>query len=90
VFQPAVEYRVFSAPGDAGAVARSFVDEQRTETVSVPADVGREVDLHRFDERGRLVRRTDAHPGTSGELELPVEPRGFTVARTDPPEDTES
>jgi len=90
VFQPAVEYRVFSAPGDAGAVARSFVDEQRTETVSVPADAGREVDLHRFDERGRLVRRTDAHPGTSGELELPVEPRGFTVARTDPPEDTES
>jgi len=86
VFQPGVEYRVVEADDGAGAVVRSFVDEERTEAVSMPIEDGCEVEIRRFDERGRLTRQSEDRLETAGECEVPVEPRGFSVARADPVE----
>lgn len=89
VFQPAVGYRVTESEAGAGVVARSFVDERRTVTVSVPVEEGRAVDLRAFDEQGRLIERTENRLDSPDGLEIPVEPRGFSICRSASPESSE-
>jgi len=84
VFQPGVEYRVVETAHGAGAVARSFVDERQTETVSMPIEDGRAVEIRIFDERGRMIRQTEDRSEAVGTCDLPVEPLGFSVARAEP------
>jgi hypothetical protein len=86
VFQPGVEYRVIETENGAGAVARSFVDEQRTETVPMPIGDGWKMEVRTFDEQGRVTRQTEDRSEAVGVCELPVEPRGFSIAQANAPE----
>jgi hypothetical protein len=83
VFQPAIEYRVVEAENGAGAVVRSFVDEQRTEAVSMPVEDGRAIEIRTFDDRGKVTQRIESRIETSDGCDIPVEPRGFSVVRAE-------
>lgn len=78
VLQPLVEHLVLS--GDGGrhgrALLRSFADDRRTATVTVPGDYPATIEA--YDATGRLVERGRA---TETEVQAPVAPGGFTVVR---------
>jgi len=84
VFQPGIEYRVAEAENRVSAAVRSFVDERQTEAVSMPIEDHARVEIRAFDEHGKLTQRTENRFEVAGAYEVPVEPRGFSVARADP------
>jgi hypothetical protein len=86
VFQPAVGYRVVETEDSAGAVARSFLDERRTVSLSMPLEDGQPVDLRAYDEQGTLIERSESRFDSPHEFEVPVEPRGFSICQGVPPE----
>ena len=84
VLQPAIEYRVVEADDGIGTVLRSFVEEPRRETVSMPIRADWDVEVRCFDETGEMVRKTaDPFEGDSN-CDVPIEPRGFSIARAGP------
>jgi len=87
VFQPAVARRAVEAADGERAIglARSFVDEQRTATFSIPALDGTTVATQVCDERGRIAGESADAETRGPELAVPVEPRGYTLFRTSEP-----